>query len=135
MPSGFIDDGYTQTAHIEGIDGMYDAIDIEFRPMLAADRRVMFHRVEGRVRLGDKGIDDAEELQAKEVAKRIVSWTLTDRHGAMVAINPANYRRIHPSLQGRIFSLVACLDAPEQGEEDDSESQSITLQEGEDAGN
>lgn len=104
-PPAFIPDGYTRAAKIEGCE-FHPPLVLEYRPMLSVDRSTFRHRIARLEPEGLAGIAVAEQIAASEIAGRIVSWTLTDPDGALVAISAENTLRIEPHLLVKIAEIV-----------------------------
>lgn len=111
MSTGYISDGYTRTAFVDaardeksGLE-FHPAVRFEFRPMLVADRAVLFRRI-AELAQNAKGAEEAEKLAAKEMARRLVSWDLFGPAGVLVEITEASLLRVEPHLSARLFSII-----------------------------
>lgn len=91
----FIDDGYTQTGHIQAAEGLHGAVTFQFRPMLYEQRQ----RVSEMLRAATT--DEATHVLAAAICQQVLSWNLPRE------LKPANVRRLRPKLLDRIYLIVA----------------------------
>lgn len=104
LDCGFIDDGYTATAFIQGRANLYPDVRFSYRPCLTPDRD-RINTVAAR-----EPADKAVAVLAKSVATRVVSWDLTDRTGAAVLVSAENVLRLKPALFTRLLNIVLGLE-------------------------
>ncbi len=91
----FIDDGYTQTGHINPIEGLYGEVSFQFRPMLYEQRQ----RVREMLRAAAN--DEATHVLSAAICQQVLSWNLPRE------LKPANVRRLRPKLLDRIYLIVS----------------------------
>lgn len=104
MPSGYIDDGYTIEATIEGKDGEYDGIEIEYRPLL---RKEMWRHSQAVTKAKEnEDLEKIDELVAELVVQKVISWTLFDRNGKSVPLTAENVLRLHTDLFNQLILII-----------------------------
>jgi hypothetical protein len=101
----FINDGQTRIGRIDG-DPSHPPLLIEYRPMLPGDRRALRQRLGQFAQDEVAGIRAAEFAVVREVARRLVSWTLSDRSGNVRSITDRNVAAIEPHRLAAIATLV-----------------------------
>ena len=112
MPATFLDDGYTRELLLPATAAR-PAVHIEYRPMLAAERRRLSLQM---VRLGARGPGGAEaaaNLAIAALAARLVSWDLVDGDGVPVEISAETIAGLEPGLFEQIYSTVTRFDDEE----------------------
>lgn len=107
MPNtlNFIPDGYTESAFVRAIPNIHGDFRFEYRPMLVEERTPLL------AASNSMKPDAYDRKCAAELAKKLVSWDLADEKGNAVPISAANILRLKPKLWGRVFAIVAGLDA------------------------
>ncbi|RCS43936.1 hypothetical protein DTL42_18290 [Bremerella cremea] len=91
----FIDDGYTQSGHIQASAGLHGAVSFQFRPMLYEQRQ----RIAEMLRAAAN--DEATQVMVAAICQQVLSWNLPRE------LKPANVRRLRPKLLDRIYLIVA----------------------------
>lgn len=124
MPSGFIDDGYTQEFVIPGLEDEFDPVTIVCRPLIrrehwAFSREIASLRGKSEESESLQIVDQIDELRAKTVSEHLLSWDLTTQAGKPVEVSPENLLRCNPRLFDRVTSRVLAFPDPDEETEDD----------------
>ena len=99
-PHIILDDGYTVTRYIAGIERLYGAVRVTFRPASAEQLEAF------RMKLSsDDGVGNAKKI-AEATAMRIVSWNVRDRDGKPAEVSAKVVRSLQTRLQARFVSVV-----------------------------
>lgn len=105
MPAAFIDDGYTCAGHLAEEPGLYEAVDVMYRPLTRREDAA-YQAYVLNCGDGEKGVIAAEQRAAELVASHLVSWSIVDGKQRPVPITAANIGRLQPVLGGRLLSLI-----------------------------
>jgi hypothetical protein len=101
------DDGYNEPGYIKAVSGIHGPLRFKFRPMLPTDRATILIS-------GSKLAPDLQQRSyAQAMRSRMVSWDLKDAHGNPAPITDEVMCRLKPKLFGRLFDVIAGLDAPD----------------------
>lgn len=103
--SGFIDDGYTESASIAAEPGLWQEMRFTFRPMLA-DEYAAFSDFCGR----NTDVKAKQEI-ARRLAEKVKDWDLVDSAGKPVPVTQQNLLRIKPVLLAKLWNIVCGLQA------------------------
>lgn len=101
----FINDGQTRIGRIEGCQP-HPPLLFEYRPMLREDRRALRQRLAQFSPDESAGIRAAEIAVVREVARRVVSWTLADRSGNLRPITDRTVAAIEPHRLATLAAIV-----------------------------
>ena len=109
-PPAYIEDGYTRTVFIDGIERLHPPVRMTFRPMLAKE----WARVAGRMAEQDGG--KADELSSELIGHQVIEWDIKKPSGTIIdPKNALEIARIQPKLKQRLFNIVIGQDG---GDED-----------------
>lgn len=106
MSSGFISDGYTETAYFKAREKMYEALVFEFRPMTLTEQAEWQKEYD---RIQKKEPDNplaVRENVATWLARKLVNWDLTGPAGK-VEITRANVLKLKDDLFFRLWRVVS----------------------------
>lgn len=109
MPGRFIADGCTRAGVIPQSEGG-KRLYVEYRPMLTTDRRLLLSRLRS-ITFESCEFAWAEQIVLDELSVRIVSWTLGNKSGSVVAVSSAALRELETTLLASLAILVLDLDA------------------------
>ena len=104
MPN-IIRDGYTQRGYIAAVDGLHDAVQFEYRPMLPEE--VEFTEAEVNRIGGDP--KKAVRLVAAQVQRHLVSWDQKDADAKDADITFDNVRRLRYPVLNKLYKIIAGL--------------------------
>lgn len=118
--AGYIDDGYTQDAYLNGKERLHPPLRFKYRPALLEERLAIWDGT-------GKPLLKICKQGAAQMEKKILEWDLKDRHGADVKITATNLLHLPSdmflSLQDIVFGFQPCdadpLDASISTEKDD----------------
>lgn len=119
MSAPYIPDGYTRFHRYDGSE-LHQPIGFEYRPMLAADRVRLIERIRRYGQDDSEGMAAAEQLVLHELDRRLVSWTLVDQTGGLLAISIDNLMRSEPHLLASLAVVVLGL-APDDADREASD--------------
>jgi hypothetical protein len=108
---GYIADGYTRKGYIAAVPRLYPALRFTFRPALTAERARINRQI-----VDSKTDDIGEAIAARETARRVVNWDLTDCDDKPVPCDAEHLLRVQPSLNGRLYRVVMGFEAPDEDE-------------------
>lgn len=108
-PAGYIDDGYTKEGFIEGDRNFHPPLTFAYRPALSKETLYIQRKV--RELGGSEHVDECEKLCARFMAKHIIEWDLKDRSGIILDIEENILLNIEPHLSGKLFRIVAGVQA------------------------
>lgn len=116
MPCAYIDDGYTVSAEIEET-AFHPTVTVTYRPARAAEQRKTWLAIAQAERnakgdLTTDGIDRGERIMAEAICRHVSAWTVRDRGGHLVNIEPEEVLKLEPHLVASIWRLVMGEDAP-----------------------
>lgn len=94
------DDGYSENAYIEGVPRIHPPVRIRFRPTRSLDRVSVTESIRG------KSAETAEQAIIKEVADRIVDWSIVGADGEKVDPTADFILRLKAPLYRRLVSIV-----------------------------
>ena len=98
---GYIHDGYTISGYIKEEKRLYPSLRFTFRPLLAADRAIIFRTI---ARADDPRKE--ETIAADTIRGHLVDWTLKDEKGKLVEIKTKHILRVQPRLLTRLFQVI-----------------------------
>lgn len=117
-----IRDGLTQDGYIAEVERLHPAMAFTFRPMLPEqveeweahrDQHYLTKPKETRARLG------------KLLSQQIASWDAVDANGDAVPVSEQTCRSLRPTLQHKLYLIVACLAASEVQPDADGQQQQL----------
>lgn len=106
-PFAVNEDGYNESAFIDGVRGVHGPLRIRFRPTPLIDRSNTIERIRKEAATGEVG--KAEKILAVAMTPQLLSWEFLDDLGQPVDGIPA------PSLQGllnlkpQLFNKIASI--------------------------
>jgi len=100
----FVDDGFDESAYIAESPGLHPAVRFTYRPLIASERSAWFRDM-------DRKPDDRAQITADMLARKVQSWDLKDRSGAVAKIEPAQLLKLRPRLWDRMLAIVSGQDA------------------------
>src|SRR5574341_403453 len=116
MVLGFIpDDGYTETAVLHEVRGLYPRVQFRFRPMLI-EERVAYYRVAEKC----QGMQ-LRQLVATYLTAKIQDWDLKDAKGQVLPLKPETFVRLKSRLFDRLFAVVSTEEAPDESPDKDQQ--------------
>jgi hypothetical protein len=95
------DDGYTEQAFIKAIAGIHGDFRFTYRPMLPDERADLFASA------GTLTPDKHEHRVGRELASRIVSWSLVNARGQAVPVSEHTVMRLKPRLFARVYETIS----------------------------
>ena len=104
--TGIIEDGYTQSAYIEAIAGLYPTIRFRFRPVMVRENSIIVRKQAHCYSEQPPQAGKAQEIAAEVVASLIVSWDIKDSRGEDVPITKDMVLRLRPALFAHLFAVV-----------------------------
>lgn len=121
MASAFINDGYTETAVLHEVPGLYPRVEFTFRPMLI-EQRVFYYKVAQKL----EGVQ-LRRLIAGHLAQQLVEWDVKDRKGNVVPITVDNVMRLKSRFFDRLFAVVSTEEAPDESPDRDAAEADLAL--------
>lgn len=100
MVAAFIDDGYTETAHIAAAEGVYPAISFRFRPVTAGEFSEYAHRLES------SNAAETKQVTAEFVVGKLIDWDVRSGDGSKVAITVENVLKLKHVVYLKLFQIV-----------------------------
>lgn len=100
----FIHDGYNEDIFIKGVDGIYEAVEMSFRPMLPGVVRNLIKD------FSQKTANAQSEIIKEAVSRYVQEWSIVDSGGNPVPITKESVAHIKKPLQDRIFDILCGYD-------------------------
>jgi hypothetical protein len=104
MRSIFIRAGHTRKGFIAALAGFYPDVRFEYLPMTWPEKE-QFFRAGSRQKTDDQG-----SHAAKELAKRLKCWDLTDEDGSRARIDDGHCASLPPLLFDRFLAVICGAD-------------------------
>ncbi len=103
--TNIIRDGYTQTGYIEAVDGMHEAVNFRYRPMLPEDVEFAEHEA------NKIGADPrkAVRLIAARVSQQLVEWDQKEEDGKDAPTDFETVRRLRYQVLNKLYRIIAGL--------------------------
>ncbi len=117
MALGFINDGYTETAVIVEVRGLYPRVQFRFRPMLIEERVEYFRAAEKMTGL------QLRRYVARWLAKKMQDWDLKDQKGNVVPIAEDAMLKVKSRLFDRLFQIISTEEPPDESPDRTAEEQ------------
>lgn len=102
---GYIDDGYTIETVIPAGD-TYPEVKITYRLVTTRIYLRTIMKIQELRETGSEGVDEAEDLANSVMATHIKEWSLKDRKGNAIEINPDNMENVDGFLSTILFRTV-----------------------------
>ena len=100
-PSPFVEDGYTESAYLAGVEQMHPPLRFAFRPASLAEQN-SYNRETSRLKDAE-----LERYVSRWMAGRLVSWDLAQ------AISPKSVAQLKPRLFYRLHGVILGNEAPD----------------------
>lgn len=94
------DDGYTESAYVAAMPGVFNAQTIRYRPLTHTERYVIGNA------LGTKSPAEASKLLIATLAKHLKEWDVCVADGGTLPINAESVAKLKPELAERFYAIV-----------------------------
>ena len=100
MVAAFIDDGYTETAHIAAAEGIYPAVSFRFRPVTAGAFSEYARNLEA------SNAAETKQVTAELLASKLIDWDVRSDDGSQIAITVENVLKLKHVVYLKVFQIV-----------------------------
>lgn len=100
-----IRDGYTQKGFIEAVEGLHEAVQFEYRPMLPEQVEL----TEAEVNKLGADPRKAVRLVAAQVSQHLIGWDQKESGGSEAPVDFETVRRLRYQVLNKLYKIIAGL--------------------------